>query len=260
MQRHRGEPFFVNLHFYAPHKPSVPRSEALFDYFMQKQGDPATGQGMEPAKKKKEIAAYASMIRSIDDNVQRILDYLNEAGLRDNTVIVFASDNGFNGLQSKNQNLRGAKGNIYDGGLRVPALVNWLHHIEARRDATPVQGLDLFPTFLELAGVRDYEGILDGDSWLPLMSGQSLAERALFWHVASTYKDPPASMIRKGEWKLIQYLKDGKTELYNTEEDLDESKDLSRSHPEMAQQLLNELVAWRRQNEVPLPPSSRLKE
>jgi arylsulfatase A-like enzyme len=259
MQRQHGEPFFVNLHFYAPHKPSVPRSEALLTHFMDKPGDPVTGQGMGAAKKKREIAAYATMIKSIDDNVQRILDYLDESGLRDNTVIVFTSDNGFNSGQSVNDNLRDAKGYVYDGGLRVPALMNWPQHIQPSRNDTPVQGLDLFLTFLELAGVDDYTGILDGNSWVPLMRGEPLAKRALFWHVASTYKNPPCSIIRKGDWKLIQFLKEGNIELYNTAQDLQESRDLSLSHPEMAQQLLTELVAWRQQNDVPLPPSSSLQ-
>ncbi len=260
MQRHEDTPFFVNLHFYAPHRPSIPRSEELLAHFMEKAGDSATGQGMRPARRKAETAAYATMVKSIDDNVQRILDFLDEAGLRDNTVIVFTSDNGFNGMQSVNKNLRGAKGMIYDGGLRVPALVNWPHHVEAGRNDTPVHGLDLFPTFLDLAGVSDYTGKLDGESWLPLLQGKPLDERPLFWHIASTYRNPPCSMIRKGKWKLIQYLKDGVIELYNTEEDLDESENLSNSHPEIAAQLLQELVAWRKQNEVPLPPSSVLEE
>lgn len=254
-----ARPFFVNLHFYSPHRPSIARSEELLDYFKKKAGDPTTGQGTRPARKKAETAAYATMVKSIDDNVQRIIDFLDESGLRDNTVIVFTSDNGFNGLQSINKNLRGAKGMVYDGGLRVPALVNWPKWIKAARNETPVQGLDLFPTFLELAGVSDYDGTLDGDSWLPLLKGEALDERPLFWHIASKYRNPPCSMIRKGKWKLIQFLNDGKVELYNTEEDLNESDDLTQSHPEMAAQLLQELVAWRTQNEVPLPPSSVLE-
>ncbi|MCP5537931.1 MAG: sulfatase [Akkermansiaceae bacterium] len=259
IKRHKDGPFFVNLHYYAPHRPSVARNQELLAHFMKKKGDSSTGQGMGPAKKKKEIAAYATMIKSIDDNVKRILDYLDEAGLRENTVVIFTSDNGFNGLQSRNTRLRGAKGNVYDGGLRVPALVNWPQQVAAGRNNTPVQGLDLFPTFLELAGIRDYTGTLDGTSWLPLMKGEGLKDRAIFWHVASTYKDPPCSIIRKGKWKLIQFLKHGKIELYNTEQDLKESQDLAKSHPEIAKQLENELIAWRRQHKVPLPPSSSLK-
>lgn len=259
MERHKEGPFFVDLHYYSPHRPSVPRSDALLAHFMNKEGDVSTGQGEGTPKKKKEVAAYATMVKSIDDNIKRITDYLDQAGLRENTVIVFTSDNGFNGLQSSNKNLRGAKGNVYDGGLRVPALVNWPGKVAGGRDATAVQGLDLFPTFLELAGVGDYTGTLDGDSWLPLLKGQPLAERPIFWHVASKYKDPPCSIIRQGKWKLIQYLKDGKVELYDTDKDLKESKNLAKSHPEKAQQLLDELVAWRQQNDVPLPPSSILQ-
>ncbi|MGJ8653780.1 MAG: sulfatase [Opitutaceae bacterium] len=258
IQRHKDQPFFVNLHFYSPHRPSVPRDEALYAHFMNKPGDPSTGQGMMSEKKKQEVAAYATMVKSIDDNVKRILDYLDETGLRESTVIVFTSDNGFNGLQSSNKNLRGAKGKVYDGGLRVPALINWPNKVAVGRNATAVQGLDLFPTFLELAGVNDYTGTLDGDSWVPLMKGQALKERPLFWHIASKYRDPPCSIIRKGKWKLIQYLLSEEVELYNTDEDLKESHDLAKSHPEMAQQLLKELVAWRQQNKVPLPPSSHL--
>ena len=156
MKRHKEGPFFVNLHYYAPHRPSVARNEKLLNHFKEKEADPATKQGAGSAKKRKEIAAYATMIRSIDDNVKRIADFLDDAGLSENTVIVFTSDNGFNGLQSSNSNLRGSKGNVYDGGLRVPAFIHWPEKVTPDRIDTNVQGLDLFPTFLELANVKDY--------------------------------------------------------------------------------------------------------
>ncbi len=258
MERHKDGPFFVNLHFYSPHRPTVPRDDKRMAYFMAKPGDPKTGQGMGPAAKKKEIAGYATMVRSIDDNVKRITDYLNDAGLRENTVLMFTSDNGFNGLQSRNENLRGAKGNVYEGGLRVPALINWPGTVAKKRSDEPIQGLDYFPTFLDLAGISDYEGKLDGNSLVPLLHGQPIEERALFWHIASTYKDPPCSMIRKGDWKLIQFLKSGEIELYNLQEDLKESQNRAAQNPDVAKALLNELVAWRKENRVPLPPSSTL--
>ncbi|WP_231617626.1 sulfatase [Novipirellula aureliae] len=256
IERHQDQPFFVNLHFYAPHKPSVARNETLLQHFMNKPADPQTGQGQS---NRKQIAAYATMVRSIDDNVKRITDYLDQSGLREHTVIIFTSDNGFNGLQSANNNLRGAKGYVYDGGLRVPALINWSKQITPGNSAEPVQGLDYFPTFLELAGVRDYQGILDGTSLVPLMQGRAIGDRALFWHIASTYKNPPCSIIRKGEWKLIQYLKTGEVELYNTNEDLNESHNVAKDQPEIAEAMLKELIAWRQANAVPLPPSSVLK-
>jgi arylsulfatase A-like enzyme len=264
MERHKDEPFFINLDYYAPHRPSVARSEESLAHFMNKSGDPVTGQGMTEGKKKKgvskkEIASYATMIQSLDSNIQRIIDYLDQAGLRENTVVIFTSDNGFNGMQSRNENVRGAKGNVYEGGIRVPALVNWPKTVAPGRSEVPIQGLDFFPTFLELAGISDYQGVLDGDSLVPLLHGEPMKERALFWHLASTYKDPPCSIIRKGDWKLIQFLKNGQVELYNLRDDLKESKNLTVSNPEKAQELLVELTAWRKQNKVPLPPSSTLE-
>ena len=258
MERHKDEPFFVNLHFYAPHRPSVPRNEEWLAHFMSKQGDPSTGQGMGASKKKKEIAAYATMVKSLDENIKRIIDYLDRAGLRENTVIIFTSDNGFNGLQSRNDNLRGAKGYVYEGGLRVPALINWLKTVAPGRCDEPIHGLDFFPTFLELAGISDYKGTLDGDSLVPLLHGEPMKERPLFWHIASSYKNPPCSIIRKGDWKLIQYLKEGNIELYNLQKDLKESHNLATENPQKAQALLKELVGWRKANNVPLPPSSVL--
>lgn len=256
IRRHQSDPFFVNLHYYAPHKPSVPRNQELLEHFMQKPADRGTGQG---EVKRQEIAAYATMVKSIDDNVQRIIDYLDQNSLRENTILIFTSDNGFNGLQSTNINLRGAKGNVYDGGLRVPVLINGSKFVKAGRSFEAIHGLDYFPTFLELAGITDYKGILDGNSIVPIMEGKALEERSLFWHIASTYKDPPCSIIRNGDWKLIQFLKKGNVELYNTKGDLGESLDLAAVNPERAQSLLNELVSWRRANRVPLPSSSQLE-
>lgn len=257
MQRHKDGPFFVNLHYYAPHRPSVARNEELLAHYMQKPTDTKTGQG---AGRRNEIAAYATLIQSIDDNVQRLIDYLEEAGLRENTIVIFTSDNGFNGLQSANKNLRGAKGYVYDGGLRVPALINWPQVVKPGKSETAIQGVDYFPTFLELAEITDYRGTLDGNSLVPLMRGQLLGERALFWHIASTYKNPPCSIIRKGDWKLIQFLKEGNIELYNTKTDLAESHNLATEQPERAEAMRLELTAWRRANEVPLPPSSSLED
>lgn len=248
MERHKKDPFFVNLHFYAPHRPSVPRNKEWLEHFLNKPADMATGQGLG---NRKEIAAYATMVKSVDENVKRIMDYLDQADLRENTVIIFTSDNGFNGEQSVNNHLRGAKGYVYDGGLRVPALINWPKTITPGRSEVPIQGFDFFPTFLELAGITDYKGTLDGASLVPLMHGKSIADRAIFWHLASTYKNHPCSIIRKVDWKLIQYLKEGNIELYNTKEDLKESHNRASGNPEMTQLMLKELVAWRQLNQVP---------
>lgn len=260
MQRHRDEPFFVNLHYYAPHRPVIARSPEQLHKFMDKPGDPATGQGMNP-KTKKEIAAYATMVASIDENVQRIVDALEQAGLREKTVIFFTSDNGANGVVSGTKALRGVKGHVYEGGIRVPALINWPGHLKPRKTDIAICGMDYFPTFLELAGIRDYSGVLDGKSLVPLFTDDAeFPARPLFWHLGSGYMQPACSVIQRGKWKLIQFLKDGRSELYNLEEDQKESKDLSLTHPEVAARLIKELSEWRKINQVPLPPSSALQK
>ncbi|MFY0714899.1 sulfatase [Seonamhaeicola sp. NFXS20] len=256
IKRNKNEPFFVNLHYYAPHRPTVPRSNEQYQKFLNKTPDVVTGQG---EKRLEEIAGYATMIASIDENVQRIFDYLDEQGLRENTIVIFTSDNGFNGLQSNTNSLRGAKGTIYEGGIRVPAFVNWKGKIESGISETPICGMDYFPTFLELANIKDYKGVLDGTSIVPLLKNNSFKERALFWHLASTYKNPPCSIIRKGDWKLIQFLNDGKLELYNLKDDLKETYNLAEENVKVTLELLDELITWRKENNVPLPPASVLK-
>lgn len=255
MKRNKKEPFFVNLHYYAPHRPTVPRNKEWFQKFMKKAPDSITGQG---ANNLEEIAGYATMIASIDENVKRIFDYLDKEGLRENTIVIFTSDNGFNGLTSNTNTLRGEKGTVYEGGIRVPAFINWKGKIAAGNSETPICGLDYFPTFLELAQVPNYNGILDGESLVPLLKNKTFKERALFWHVASTYKNPPCSVIRKGYWKLIQFLNDGKIELYNLEKDLKEAYNVADENPEISSKLLDELVTWRKNNKVPLPTVSVL--
>ncbi len=255
MERNKQQPFFVNLHYYAPHRPTVVRNSEWMEKFMNKMPDSITGQG---TKNLEEIAGYATMIQSLDENVGRIINYLDAQGLRENTLIIFTSDNGFNGLQSTNNRLRGAKGTIYEGGLRVPALVNWRGTIRPGTSDSPICGMDYFPTFLEVAGIEDYQGVLDGKSLMPIYKQEAFLDRPLFWHIASTYKNPPSSIIRKGKWKLIQFLNDGKVELYNLEEDLKESKNLMEINVQVAQELLAELIAWRKENNVPLPNASIL--
>ena len=255
IDRNMDQPFFVNLHYYAPHRPTVVRNSEWMDKFMNKLSDSVTGQG---TKNLEEIAGYATMIQSLDENVGRLVAHLDEIGLRENTLIIFTSDNGFNGLQSTNNRLRGAKGTVYEGGLRVPSLVHWKGAIVPGTSDIPINGLDYFPTFLEVAGIENYDDLLDGQSLLPIYQKNQFSERPLFWHIASQYKNPPCSIIRKGKWKLIQFLNDGNMELYDLEEDLAETKNLVEENMEVATDLLKELKNWRRKNKVPLPPASIL--
>lgn len=260
MDEHKASPFFINLHYYTVHRPLRARSKELFEKYMNKPGDKLTGQGLDTKPRLKILEAeYATMIESLDDNVARLVEFLETNGLRDNTLIIFTSDNGQNGRS--NDLLRNSKGYIYEGGIRVPTFVNWPGQINARRTHVPVMVTDYFPTFMDLAGIN-YTGPLDGESFTPLFKQDYavLNERPLFWHVASQYKHGACSVIRKGNYKLIQFLASGDLELYDLANDPKEKKNLTKKNPEVAQILLKELVDWRKENQVPLPPGSPLAQ
>jgi len=261
MDAHKEEPFLINLNFYAVHRPIRARSEALLQKYLTKPVDSLTGQGIASNDRQKQIyAGYATMVESVDDNIKKLLDYLNESGLRENTIIIFTSDNGNNGGQSRNDLLRGSKGYIYEGGIKVPMLVSWPKKVTPRRSVVAVTALDLFPTLMDLAKVEDYNGVLDGRSLTTLFKSddKSLNERPLFWHLASRWKHGTCSVIRKDDYKLIQFLADGKLELYHLKNDPTESHNLAEEQPELTDKLLGELEEWRKVNNVPLPPSSVL--
>ncbi|MEM1441893.1 MAG: sulfatase [Verrucomicrobiota bacterium] len=261
MEEHRESPFLINLHYYTVHRPIVARNDDLLQKYLDKPGCPKTGQGMEP-KRRETHASYATMVESLDDNVGKIVSFLEENDLRENTVIFFTSDNGQNGSQSANVNLRASKGSIYEGGIRVPTFVNWSGRVEARRTSTPVGVLDFFPTLLELADVDGYEGPMDGDSLVPMFTGDDspFVDRSMHWHIASRNKHGTCSVLRKGDYKLIQFLASGELELYNLAEDPKEEVNLASANPELADQLLEELVEWRKENEVPLPPNAVMEQ
>lgn len=255
MGKNADSPFFINLHYYAPHRPSIPRSEELLKKYQNKEKEQLTGRD---SKAKRELAAYGTLVESLDQNVGRLVDFLESSGLRENTLIIFTSDNGFNSIQSTDTRLRGAKGSIYEGGVKVPMVANWPSKISATRHENLVSVLDYFPSFLDLAGVQDYSGELDGSSFTPLMFGQPYQQKPIFWHINTAYKHGPVSAVREGQYKLIQFLLSGKVELFDLENDPSERVDISKSHLKIKQKLLTKLVDWRAKNSVPLPPASPL--
>lgn len=255
MQEHKDKPFFINLHYYAPHRPSIPRNKALLEKYQNKQNENLTGKN---AKELDELAAYGTLIESVDDNIGRITDFLNTSGLRENTIIIFTSDNGFNSKQTVDHRFRGYKGSIYEGGVKVPAFINWQNKVSAKRVANVISVLDYFPSFLELANISEYKGDIDGQSFVPLLFNKPYQEKPIYWHINSAYKHEPVSAMREGPYKLIQFLLSGKVELYEIDNDPSESKELSTINPKLTQRMLAKLTHWRKDNNVPLPPASIL--
>ncbi len=251
---HADQPFFLYLPHFAVHTPIQAKEEKISHY----QDIPPDGNQNNPR--------YAAMIESLDEGVGRIVSLLDEMKIREKTLIVFFSDNGPHGAISGAEPLRGSKGMLYEGGIREPLIVSWPGKIQEGSSCdTPVIGIDFFPTFLELAGIEDFsDQVLDGQSIIPLLSGKKKWEReAIFWHFPAyleryagmdqIFRTTPASVIRKGDWKLIEFFEDGKRELYNVKEDISELHDLSDEHPEKTNELYNDLLQWRKSINAPVP-------
>jgi arylsulfatase A-like enzyme len=200
-----------------------------------------------------EHAVYAAMVEAMDLAVGKVLAKLDELGLAENTLIIFSSDNGglstSEGWPTSNLPLRGGKGWMYEGGIRVPLLVRWPAVVKSGGVInTPVSSPDFFPTLLEATSNKPIAGQqLDGISLLPALKGQPIPERPLFWHYPhyGNQGGAPAAAIRRGDWKLIEWFEDDRVELFNLTSDIGEERDLAASQPKRVKKLRDELHAWK---------------
>jgi arylsulfatase A-like enzyme len=140
---------------------------------------------------------------------------------------------------------------MYEGGIREPLLVRWPGVVKAGSViSTPVSSPDFFPTLLEAAGAKPQPGqTLDGVSLVPLLKGDALAERALFWHYPhyGNQGGAPSAAVRRGDWKLIEWPEGNRVELFNLAQDIGEQNDLAEREPRRVAELRAELAAWQRQ-------------
>lgn len=241
------QPFFLYLAHHAPHTP-IEAKDADIKYFEGK---------LRPGLKHQN-AAYAAMIKSMDDGIGRVLEHLQTLKLDQNTIVIFASDNGgyirINETQNapitNNAPLRSGKGSLYEGGVRVPLIVKWPQVTPKGAEChEPVVLTDLFRTLLSAAGISQAENLPpDGlDLSLLLKKPDSTLERdTLFFHYPHYYHAPPmtpASSIVVGPWKLIEYYEDGHLELYNLHDDSSEEHDLAGSMADKAAHLRDQLRA-----------------
>ncbi len=194
---------------------------------------------------------YAAMVESIDNSVGRVVDALREAGKHNNTVIIFTSDNGGFFKATNNAPLRANKGAYYEGGIRVPLIIRWPGVSKPGRVIDePVISNDLYPTCLSAAGVASMPNQhLDGVDLKPLLSdAETLSRESLFWHFPHYNNHPssyPSSVIRKGDWKLIESFDPAKIELYHLKVDIGETTNLAETDPARRDALLDELNAWK---------------
>jgi len=261
LRENKAGPWCAYLAHFAVHTPLQPKQDLLPKY------------ENKPTGELHDNAIMATMIQAVDDGIGRIRQALAETGQDDDTVILFYSDNGGYGPATDMDPLWGYKGNYYEGGIRVPFFVHWPGVVEPGETAEPIIGVDLYPTLLELAGAtRPKQQPLDGLSLVPLWQGKTktLGDRALFWHfpaylqsyqVIDEQRDPlfrtrPCSIIRKGRYKLHEYLEDGVLELYDLKADIRERVNLAGDRPAECDALLRELQKWRQAVGAPIPEKS----
>jgi arylsulfatase A-like enzyme len=204
-------------------------------------------------------ATYASMIESMDKSLGDILANLERNGVENNTVVVFMTDNGAPSGAPRNLPLRGHKLRPYEGGTRVPLIVRWPGVVEAQSCCDQYVIIeDIFPTFLEIAGVSECEqigGVVDGVSFVPLLrQAEGFPDnRPIYWHYPNTYGQAPYSSIRQGDWKLIYHYGPRKAELFHLCDDLGEQHNLAEQQPEKTDELVGKLAAFLRESKALMP-------
>jgi len=196
---------------------------------------------------------YAGLVESMDDAVGVVLDAIKNAGLEENTIVVFTSDNGGvasgDSFSTSNLPLRGGKGYQWEGGIREPYFIKvpWLKNGGSTTEF-PVIGTDFYPTILDLVNIDlKPEQHVDGISLRPLLEGEALdLDRPLYWHYPHYCNQggEPSSIIRRKEWKLIHYWEDDREELYHLPSDIAEQNNVISDHPEVATALSEELKTW----------------
>ncbi|MCK3683708.1 sulfatase [Maribellus sp. YY47] len=253
IRSNRDTSFFAFLSFYAVHGPIQTTQEKWAKYRQKAEDLGIAESGFEmghffPIRQIQDNPVYAGLVESMDDAVGYVLNTLDELGLSENTIVIFTSDNGGvaagDAFATSNLPLRAGKGYQFEGGIREPYFIKVPGMGNGQTCNTPVSGTDFYPTLLELAGADlKPEEHTDGVSLLPLLKGESIAERALIWHYPhyGNQGGEPSSIIRKGDWKLIHYYEDGHEELYNLKDDKAETSDVSADHPGLVKQLNEEL-------------------
>lgn len=246
IERQRQQPFFVYLSFNAVHTPMHAPKKTI---------DQHQGEADEMRR------TYLAMLQEMDEAVGQVLATLRKHGLEEDTLIFFLSDNGgpttkFSVNGSRNRPLRGSKGDTWEGGIRVPFIVQWKGRLPAGKTYDmPVISLDILPTALAAADAgKQAKGKLDGVNLLPILQGmEKMPERALFWRFGSQMA------VRQGDWVLVR-PSTGEKEyeaiavkpmLFNVTEDIGQDRDLAARRPEMVRRLQESWDRW--SAELPQP-------
>ncbi len=265
-------PFLMYFSYYNVHTPIQPDTRTI-DHFQNVAADrfktptPTAAEHDATSRMRQDNPEYASMVHAVDLSIGRVLKAIDDAGLRDNTIVFFFSDNGglctlpskrkSGGGPTCNLPLRSGKGWLYEGGIREPmiARVPGVTKPGSVCDA-PIFSTDFFPTILELVGLPSAPELhVDGISLVPNLDGESTPPRSLYWHYphyhGSDWK--PGAAIRDGDWKLIKFYETDQIELYNLAEDIGEKNNLAENHAEVRQRLEDKLSDWQQTMHARMP-------
>ena len=269
IERKKDQPFLLFLAHYDVHV-QLDAQQDLIDKYLAK----------DKADEYPSNAVYAAMIENVDNSVGRVERKLEELKLQENTIVIFFSDNGglvsrfdkiplhaksklniYEGdtlqyIASSNAPLRAEKGTVYEGGIREPLIVKWPGKVKAGDiNNSIVTSVDFYPTFLELAGITpDPNQKLDGESLVDIINKSDLHyDRSIFWHYPVYHHDVPKSVIRKGDYKLVENLVDGSMELYNLKDDISETQNLVDSKSDVTSELHKLLKSWQQDVKADFP-------
>ena len=257
IRRHRDRPFYLNLWPNEVHDPHIPDPEFRAQYDHARNNE----------------ANFDAVLDKYDKQLGRLLDFLQAEGLADNTLVIFASDNGPNPPFENHRRtggLRGMKWSLYEGGIRMPFIVRWPARIPPGKvDTTSICGaVDLLPTVCALAGVVvSKDAALDGEDLSAAWCGTPTQRaKPLFWEYGRNqgFIKPqladrsPNVAIRDGKWKLLVNADGSATQLYDIAADPDETTDLAEKQPAIAGKLCGQALAWRRAL-PPLPANTKLQ-
>lgn len=263
IKTHKNVPFFAVLSHYAVHDPLEAKKSIIPKYRKRLKGIHFTG----PAYIKKDgitkmhqdNVVYAAMIQSVDESLGKLVKALKAEGIYNNTVIILTSDNGGlsnkgvenkRGLSTANIPARAGKGHLYEGGIKVPFIVFWPEVVKPDSHSNQVTvNVDLYPTMLDMAGIKNTNKDIDGVSIVPQLEGAKPVKRTVFWHspMPRTFQtgDQACTAIRVGNYKLLDFYPKHRIELYNLKSDPDELHNLAEKDPELAKKLDEELNQWK---------------
>ena len=250
LRRKHDRPFFTFLSYFTPHRPTMGKEEHIKKYEAK----------LRPEHIQRN-PTNAAMIHSLDENVGRLMKSLDDLKIADDTLVIFASDNGGNHYadipqKTSNAPLRDGKGAAYEGAYRVPLIVRWPGNVKAGTETTePVSSIDFFPT-LQALTKQERAPDIDGINLLPLLlKQQPLGRDALYWHYPHYHHGgaSPHGVIRKGSYRLVDHFDGTPAELYDIQNDIGEAVNLVNTQPEVAEDMLADLKRWRKKVGAQMP-------